>query len=356
MLTLPSSLPNPNSNYLNRFLLLFCLLFCLTLSAQRKQGDVWIDGATSWQIDDPAEDFILDGGAFALDGLLLGLYIRADNERLFDTYAPPEGVERYELFARYYPLRTARWSPYVELGLGALTNAGSFRSLRPTLGIERELVPGAFGRLSVGYEYTEDYQTYTLEVGSSIGFNDWFNKERIPAVLAAGQWLINSHLASITLLDDGLSPDGVYGAARVNIGYVIQDYLLLDVEVNALRQSVADTLTEPARIARNSITADVGIQWLALQRSNFINPYLGIGGTYGRTEQEAFRTDSLALERMDTAGISPYITGGGYLHVSNRISLRADLRWYARRYSPLESPWQFRVGAVFRFGRYRRRR
>ena len=343
---------SPTPARLRLYLLLFFLLSVLTLFAQRQQGHIWIDGATSWQTMDPADDFILDGGAFVFDGLLLGLDIRADAERLANTYLPTGGVERYELFARYYLGRTARWSPYLELGFGALSNQGSYRTLRPALGLEGRLAPGVFGRVALGYEYTDDYQVYTLEVGSSVGFNDWSDKDRIPSLLRGGQWLINSHLASVSMLSDTISPDGIYGSARINVGYLLRDNLLLDMDVRAVRQSLPNIQAEPDRRARYTATADVGLQLLPLRRSNFINPYLGVGGTYGYTVEESLRTEAVDLPQQDTSGVSPYAVAGTYIHISDRITVRADVRWYATQsYSPLESPWQFMLGTMFRFGR-----
>ena len=334
-----------------RLLLACCLLYTYTVNAQYQQGNIWVDGSTSWQYSDPAEDFIFKGGAFVVNKLLVGLDLRADTDRLLTSFVPEPGVARYELFTRYYLGRpAARWHPYAELGFGTLTNQTNLRTLRPVLGLEGRLLPGAYGRISLGYEYTLDYQAYQLEVGSSIGFNDWSTKDRIPRPLSAGQWVINTHFVSLSLIDREEVPYDIYGAGRIQVGFVVGGAVLAEAEVAGLRE--LPLLPDTVQFVRNAATADLGVNYLPLRdRINYFDPYVGLGATYGRIEQEPFANDTLQLRAVISTRVSPYGAGGAFIHLSDRISLRIDVRRYYRRPTPLEKPWQFRLGTMFRLGR-----
>ncbi|WP_420459485.1 hypothetical protein [Neolewinella sp.] len=330
-----------------RFLLFVLLLAAWSaVTAQHRQGDVVIDGRSSLRVDAPEDDFYFKGGGFLFDRLLLGVITRADNERLFNTRN--NGRLRGDLFGRYYFGERSGFIPYVELGVGAVADSGSYLALQPMVGAEYRFSPGVFGRVSLGYAYSSRSQAVTLEVGSLISLSGWSNKERIPERLEEGQWVLNGHLASLSLSEDGDDVYGLYGWAQVEVDRVLRPYLLVGVDLRYLRTTyLYDPQLEPADSA--SVTGALEAKYLVPVRNNFVDPYAGLGILYG-VSQRVSGTDPDRTPSWETIKITPYLATGVYFHLTERIILNSAVNRYLRDYSPIEGKWRIEIGLALRVG------
>ena len=314
------------------------------VSAQHQQGDIVIDGQSSLRIDAPTDDFYFKGGGFLFDRLLLGVVARADNDRIFNT---PNGSRlRGDLFGRYYLGNQKRLVPYVEIGVGAVADSGSYLALQPMVGVEYSLAPGVFGRIALGYSYNSRNRGATLEVGSLISLSDWSNKARIPERLREGEWVVNGHLASLSLLENGDDVYSLYGWAQVELDRRLQRNLLVGVDLRYLRTVVPYVpLAEPGDFV--SLTGAVEVKYLVPVRNNFVDPYAGLGTVYGFTQQIPGRNLS-DLPPLNFVDINPYLATGVYFHLTERIVLNSSVNRYLWDYSPIEGNWRVEIGLALR--------
>ena len=322
------------------------LVIWSTASAQHQQGDVVIDGRSSLRIDAPEDDFYFKGGGFLYDRLLLGVVARADNDRIFNT---PNGSRlRGDLFARYYLGSQRRLVPYVEIGVGAVADSGSYLAVQPMVGAEYRFSPGVFGRVALGYAYSSRDRAFTLEVGSLVSLSDWSNQDRIPERLREGEWVVNGHLASLSLLEDGDDVYGLYGWANVELDRMLRPYLLVGVDLRYLRTTLLYVpLAEPGDFL--SLTGAVEVKYLAPAYTNFVDPYVGLGIVYGFTQRIPGRKLS-ALPPLDFLGLNPYLATGVYFHLTERIIFNTSVNRYLQDYSPIEGKWRVELGLALRLG------
>ena len=327
-------------------LLLIFLVSWSASSAQHRQGDVVIDGRSSLRVDAPEDDFYFKGGGFVYDRLLLGAIARADNDRLFNT--PNRSGLRGDLFARYYLGERGRLLPYVELGVGTVADSGSYLALQPVLGAEYRFSPGVFGRVALGYAYGSRSQAVTLEVGSLLSLSGWSNKERIPERLREDEWVVNAHLASLSLLDNGDDVFALYGWANVEVDRMLRPQLLVGVDLRYLRTTLLYVpLAEPGDFY--SLTGAGEVKYLIPVRNNFVDPYAGLGMVYGFTRQVPGRQLS-TLPPLEPVRLTPYLATGVYFHLTERIILNSAVNRYLWDYSPIEGNWRVEIGLALRVG------
>ena len=317
--------------------------------AQYRTGTTLIDATSSLKSRDAFDDFYFKGGVFALDGLLVGLVVRADNGRLFNTYSDNISA-RGDLFVRYFPSRSSRLNPYVELGVGTLTDAKNFLAVRPAVGVQYQFSPGVYGRAAVSYEYSTLGEAYTLEVGSAVSLSDWSNKDRIPVRLQTGNLVVNSHLASISWIENQEYPGGLYGSVRLQGDFMLGASILLGGDATLLRTTrYYMPLALPTDFT--SVQLSVEAKYRVPLRINFVDPYGGLGVAYAGTQQQPERngfTSSLTVRESGT--VSPYLEVGSYFHVTERIILNASYDRFLDRLSELQGKNRVEIGLALRLG------